>query len=260
MEPFDFPIIRFDEQCYLEKLQTGSLYMRNLFCYQVEESDASRYDKFDGAIPIEVRSELMNNHSIDNFRIMKLQCYIKCFFQFLYDDLHQDDNGEYRLIIKEKSKHWIKSLNVKYGMVLNTKMFLERFYAKCDKINLRCGAGQVKYMSSDAYNNYLMKLSSTIKELSNNKSKDLKSIDLPRPEFCKKEILAMQQELRICVYDNDFNQKLINSYAPISYIPEDDSQKIFSRPYSLEIGSLEDISVIIPIEDIFKNGIPTGIT
>ena len=88
---FEYPLIRFDNRKWLEKLQEGQLYMRpSIFYQQLEDDGEVRSDPYDGSIPLADEKRIMERISgKDTFRerIVLFNRYVKCFYHCSKENL-----------------------------------------------------------------------------------------------------------------------------------------------------------------------------
>ena len=92
---FELPIIRFDDQKWLEELQKGQFYMRPSMYYQLMEEDGYvRNDPFDGSIPFPDNDKILKSISGKETvreRLLLFDMFIKCFYHCTEEDIIYDE-------------------------------------------------------------------------------------------------------------------------------------------------------------------------
>lgn len=236
---FEFPLIRFDNKEWLEKLQNGDFYMRNSLYYQrLEVSDQARRDPFDGAIPFPDANGVMKNLSgqeTSNERLMLLDRFIKCFYQCTAEDFVYVGGNLWKLKLSEKTMKMAAEFKSDSAMlILSPADFIEQIKKACAKNQKEMWYGNVEYFNKADY-------STAVRSLFENPNEDYK---LP---FYKDERFYDQKEFRICIQH--------------PFVPRDDKRRwmelaasLGKISYSLDVGSLED-TCIISLNNLFQHGV-----
>lgn len=235
----EYPLIRFDNKEWLEKLQNGDFYMRNSLYYQrLEASDQARRDPFDGSIPFPDVSGVMKNLSgqeTSNERLMLLDRFIKCFYHCTAEDFTYIGGNLWKLQLSEKTMRMAAEFNADSAMlILSPASFIEQVKNVCAKKQKKMWYGNVEYCNKAAY-------STAVRSFFENPSQTYK---VP---FYKDQQFSSQKEFRICIQH--------------PFVPRDDKRRWMELPaslarisYSLDVGSIED-TCIISLNNLFQHGI-----
>lgn len=250
-------LIRTDKLEYLNDLQNGNLFMQTCVHYQcLESEDIARKDAYDGSImtsnqhfnvipPMEVGA-------IRNARFTEANCFIKSFHQYSADSVKRLPNHILAFEFSAETKKSMRSFGNEYAMILPGPEFINRFKAACKARGYKCGAGSVCYMTSEQY----AESETAIVQWLMSKQHD-KCFALPQisPALCKPERFSAQQEYRIYLqYESREYQQLILKAQQTSATMQE-FLDVIHQPLVFNMGSLEDISLIVPIDIILNNPI-----
>lgn len=250
-----FILIRTDKLEFLQSFQSGEFFMRSSMYYQnMEQEDAARKDYLDGSIPatdrffhVELPAEdgpVMNGH------FTELPCYIKSFHQFFEADVRVVDKNTLSCDFSEQTKKSIREFGSEYAMIILGKSLFERFSKACCSEQLEHGAGTVCYMSDAQYAQHEEAVLHYVYDA-------LQGIPHkpphPRPALCKPLCFQAQQEYRFYLIHETPKYKELAER--LQYCSKEDIKTVFDEPYILQLGSLTDISAIVPISSILDNSI-----
>lgn len=253
--PVPFILIRTDKLEYLQSFQEGNLFMRSCMYYQnMEQNDAARKDYLDGSIPATdrfFRVELpAKDGPIMNARFTELTCYIKSFHQYYEEDICQIDERTLYCEFSEQTKESIRSFGNEYAMIILGKDLFERFAKVCCSKKLEYGAGSVHYMNDKQYTEHEEAVLHYVYDMLSgipHKPPD------PRPALCKPHCFRPQQEFRFYLSYEAPEYKEFEKKP--TYVSKNYAQNVFCQSYTLQLGSLTDISVIVPVSTILDNPI-----
>lgn len=239
---FELPMIRIDGKEYLERLQEGEFFMRsNLYYQSLDGKDAARSDPYDGAIPATKLAGFpfaeFGISGITNPRIMMGHTFVKCFFYYRRTDCHQIQDGVYILTMKTDTRKALAEFISSHALIiLNPSQLVEQVNQECEKRALKLWYGEVEYLTDE--------------ELRKRKIGLLTRSCRKNPCFYKSADYQEQQEFRFCVrvpYKHISEVKTLNG---IEYFTIDLEAK--DETYTLNIGSLKNISCILPISEILN--------
>lgn len=236
---FEFPLIRFDNRKWLEKLQEGDFYMRNCLYYQsLENDDEARNDPYDGSLPFADVNGVMKQLSgkeTKNQRLMLLDLFVKCFYYCDEADFVSINESMRKLMFSEKTKRAIREFNVDSAMLIfSPTQFIKQIENVCSSMKEPIVYDKVDYLDEKGY-----------------QCKRERLIDQPdecvRFPFYKDSRFSDQKEFRICV-----KHPLIQAdeQKPYLVLPK----TIGNTPYSLDIGHIDD-TCIVSIENLLRNGV-----
>lgn len=247
------PIVRIDSEQYLQDLQAGNLYMKRPFSYQNNKDDFARGDKYDSAIPADQIETMLHNDikemNLKSQRIMYGNSYIKSFFHYSNRDCKRINEHSYCYYLSEEIKEKLKSFSASHVLIIfDLQSFISQFEDACTANKERCLFSDVTYLTQEQHQNELEKYF--------NRSQN----EHINPCFIKNIDYKNQQEFRICVnhsYNFPFSSKTQHG-IPYQFINSEEMEK----PYSINIGSIEEYSTIMPFEQWidcnlmvdFKNG------
>ncbi len=236
---FEFPLIRFDNRKWLEKLQEGEFFMRNSLYYQrLENDDKARSDHFDGSIPFPDKNGVMEKISgrrTENQRLMLFNRFVKCFLHCDKSMVQKIGESLWKIVFPEETKKEIRDFKVDSALVVfSPTTFIEQVKSACEANQERVWCDDVLYLNTADYQR-------KTKLLFENPQK---VYEVP---FCKDIRFMNQKEFRVCVQHPfagiDRKKKFLDLPAEIA-----------EESYSLNIGPIVD-SCIISIDNLLKNGI-----
>ena len=231
------PIVRFSQKEYLEELQQGHLFMRNIAYYQqYDKTDTVRSDQFDGSLPsFEYIPHPYEDKVIPSSgHFMRFNSFITCFFhyQHIYNDF---------LIIPPASVQDLKLLNCSYALVVNTDRFIDALQSHYNESTTVYG--DVSYSENQL------------------RAELAKYIPPAHPthidhlfEFIKRDSFKNQQEFRVCIMKDTPAVKLFEEglSKPIAQLSEKHMSILTNSTLTLDIGSIKDFSQIIPTDILFN--------
>lgn len=243
------PIVRISEKMYLDDLQNGKLFMRNLQYYQfLECDDLARSDPFDGAIPtpgmipkILEKSPEISKVNLQTSRITTFNTYVSCFFGIKPHQI--DSTGCIR--ISPDIANELRKFNCEYAIIIDLNRFAERLQKIVETEQPMLNFGHVTYLSKQDYDTELNNL--------------LHYIPTSQPlEFLKQSRFANQQEFRISCKKNDsLYQELCSadsSNSGVSVSPEM-AKRISNSHIDIEIGPIQEFSWIVKLSDLLEGKI-----
>ena len=237
---FELPLIRLDKLEYLQKMQAGELYMRNSFYYQtLEQIDIARSDPYDGSLPtdgvIKMPAFGSKESQIQNPRIVMGDTFIKCFFYYSEQECTKTSSGEYLLLLSEDSKTELSSFNQDFALVIvSPNRFIEQVERACLQNQSKLWYSSIDYIDREE----MTKLTEEfVKALQSEK-------ELINPSFYKDKRFSKQQEFRICARHpyRSISAPLIDRGLEYFKI----APTVVDEVFSIDIGSIESISFIIP--------------
>lgn len=250
-----FILIRTDALTYLQDLQEGKLFMRTSLYYQnMEADDLARKDHLDGSIPdsgkyfkVSLPPEI---GPIRNSRFTEMNCYIKCFHQYSLSDLHRIDEHTLALEFSEETRNSLRAFGNDYAMILLGDKFIQQFKHACESKGFTCGCGSICYMNEEQYATHEAAVLQYVNDRNQGKPHPAPQ---PRPTLCKPDVFRAQQEYRVFLfYETEEAQEMMGKGVFI--LPDkENSDKAFGQPYVLNVGSLKEISLIVPISSILDN-------
>lgn len=226
------PLVRFSKKEYLEQLQSGRLFMRNIMYYQdLEETDTARSDVYDGSIPFPFIPKVANHlEKITNPRILMPMKYVSCFFK--YNSI--GDTGQ--LHISQESKKEIIKFGCEYALIIDTNKFIKRLNDLVRSKEPTLNYGDVFYYTDDDYQ----------KEIDRIMSRSLPSQAI---EFFKREKYKVQQEFRVSLnYQSPIFGEIFKN--PVNDISAEKALKFRETTYTLDIGSIKEFSMLITAQDV----------
>lgn len=235
----EYPLIRFDNQEWLEELQNGDFYMRNSLYYQrLEADDQARYDPFDGGIPFPDVNGVMKSLSgqeISNERLMLLDRFIKCFYHCTAEDFTYIGGNFWKLKLSERTMKMVAAFKCDSAMlILSPVDFIEQIKNVCIKKQKQMWYGDVEYCNGATYVD-------AVRELLENPSQAYK---VP---FYKDERFSDQKEFRICIQHPFVSQDDKRGWMDLP-------ASLAEKPYSFDIGPIKD-TCIISLDNLFQHGI-----
>ena len=228
----NFPLILVAKKEYLTFLQNGQFFMKNSLLYQKEENaDLERNDIYDSAIKCgydgyNIPESIKQN--LKNPRLMFLDQYIKCFYQYRIDDRQLTADNIAQFYIQPESQKSLQGFNEKYALLISdTPQLVKQFYDACSRQNIRCFYNKVTYINDNEYIQYENNIKAILQG-------SYSGSTLENPIFIKREKYKHQQEFR-------FGVKIPQEISNGSSIPGD---------FTIKIGSIENISIIVKLKDI----------
>lgn len=228
--------------------------MKNAAYYQKLEYDP-RVDIYETAVPAKLiikigdePYELPYKHG----RLMSFDWYIKCFYQFQVSDIYQDSDGSYRLHMSDESKEWFSSLGTDSVIRIDAQKLKERFDRACDVMGVDHKSGVVCYKNPAEYYQYSLEY---FVEFVSRPLGGEPHTNLIDPVMCKRERFLPQQEFRLCLSCGQIGKTLQDRYGDFIKGSNESWQALFSEPVIINIGSLEDISTIVPLQKVLEDDI-----
>lgn len=250
-----FILIRTDKLEYLQDLQAGNVFMRTSLYYQnMEDEDLARKDYLDGSIPasdkyfrVELPSDL---GPCQNSRFTEMNCYIKSFHQYNSSDIRQIDEKTLACEFSEETRTSLREFGNDYAMIILGQVFVQRFELACAQNELENGSGSICYMNDEQYASHEKAVLQYVYDRHRGKQH---LAPQPRPALCKPDVFRAQQEFRVFLFYQSEEASKITGHSPLILPEKEDIDKAFGQPYVLDIGSLADISLIVPIASILNN-------
>lgn len=239
---FELPMIRVDDKEYLERLQKGEFFMRSSLYYQgLDGKDTARSDPFDGAIPATGNNGFpfsqLGFSDIRNPRIMMGNTFIKCFFRYNKMNCGKLQEGIYILCLTTDVRKALSDFASSYALIiLSPAQFVEQVSKACEKEGLALYCSDAEYRTPE--------------ELQQIGADFIMGRSKRHPSFYKRTSFQNQQEFRFCVrlpYKHISEVKTSNG---IEYQLIDSKAK--EETYTLKIGSLENISCIMPVLEMLS--------
>ena len=239
---FELPMIRVDDKEYLERLQEGEFFMRSSLYYQtLDGKDTARSDPYDGAIPSGNPTGFLFSKlgisGIRNPRIMMGHTFVKCFFYYGKTDCHQIQDGVYILSMTADARKALSAFTSSHVLlILNPSQLVEQVDQACKKQALKLWYSDAEYLTPE--------------ELAQREVEFITGQSTVHPVFCKNKDFQSQQEFRFCVkmpYKHISESKFLNG---IEYQMIDSEAK--DETYTLDIGSIKNISCILPMSEMLK--------
>lgn len=233
------PIVRISQKEYLEDLQNGKLFMRNIHYYQrLESEDLARSDPFDGAIPapgiipqVLHESSSVSEINLQTARITTFNTYVSCFFGI--EPRQIDSSG--RIILLPAIANELRRFNCEDAIIIDLNCFARRLEKIVEAEQPNLNYGHITYLSEQDYGI----------EMSNLTHGMLTSQPM---EFLKRNIFANQQEFRISCRRNDILYQELCSLCPpgnaIDVSPEM-AKRIGDSHITIDIGPIQEFSKII---------------
>ncbi len=248
-------LLRTDELQYLQDLQAGNLFMLTSMHYQdLETSDPARKDYLDGSIP--VSGKYFNVipppevGPIQNPRLSEINCYIKCFHQYKLPDLQQIDKYTIACKFSDDTCKSIRAFGNDYAMVVLGTQLIHQFAEACEKNGLEHGYGSVCYLNDEEYKMHERNVSQYLHD----RIRGIASpAPQPRPALCKPAMFSSQQEYRLFLFYQSQAYQKIAGKMPILIPNKQDVDELIRQPYILNIGSLKEVSMIVPIDTLLNN-------
>ena len=217
------PLVRFAKKEYLEQLQAGNLFMRNIMYYQtLEQDDTARSDVYDGAIPTSfVPLAVEKPGKVEHSRIMMPDKYVTCFFHY------QKTTEDGHLCMSDRSKFELEKFGCDYALIIDTNRFLTRLNeVQCKEASLNYG--DVIYYTKLGYQ----------KEVNQVLAHRMPTNPI---EFMKRDSFSSQQEFRISIsHKTPLFYDLFKK--PINEISQQELAELVSTTYTLDIGSIKEFS------------------
>ena len=239
---FELPMIRVDGKEYLERFQKGEFFMRSSLYYQgLDDRDTARSDPYDGAIPatgsIDSPFLKLGISNIRNPRIMMGHTFIKCFFYYNEMECRKLQEGVYILCLTNDARKALSDFESSYALIiLSPTQFVEQVNKACEREGLKLWYADVEYRTSE--------------ELQQIEIDFITGRSKKHPSFYKRMEFQNQQEFRFCVrvpYKHISETKTSNG---IEYQLIDSKAK--EETYILNIGSLENISCMLPMSEMLS--------
>lgn len=233
------PIVRFSQKEYLEDLQKGHLFMRNIAYYQqYDKTDTARSDPFDGSLPsFEYIPHPYEEKVIPGSgHFMRFNSFVTCFFRYhhIYNNL---------VVTSPEVSAELKTFGCEHALIINTNLFISALQSQYDNgVNIRWG--DVSYFSESALHAELMKFLLPTQA---------KRTVFPF-EFIKRDTFQQQQEFRVCVRQNtpDVNCFLNDLHQSYSEFSEETMNLVTNSTLTVNIGSIKEFSQIVPAEMILN--------
>lgn len=240
-----FPVIRFAKKEYLEDLQNGKLFMRNVVYYQrLESVDTARSDPFDGAIPAPgliprclQGDPRISDLNLETTRIMTFNTYVSCFFGI---EAHQIDSSGH-IVLSNDVANELSKFSCENALIIDLNKFAERLGSTMLSSQTNLNFGHIKYLTNEEYEFELSRLthfSPTSQPI----------------EFLKRDIFSNQQEFRISCKDDHISQ-VLNSEASATNMSPEFILQISDSFITVDIGSIQEFSRIIKLADLLRGNI-----
>lgn len=239
-------LIRISKKKYLEDLQAGKLFMRNVMYYQrLESTDTVRCDPFDGAIPAPglVPRCLQNDSAVSDLnlqttRFMSFKTYVACFFGIKSDQI--DSTGHIVLSAAIVNELW--KFCCEDALIIDLNRFAKRLSEITDSKQAELDFRHVKYLTDEEYIFELKCL--------------LQQAHTTQPiEFMKRKIFSNQQEFRISCKNDLIFRKFQSSSSSVLAISPEMAEQMGNAFITIDIGSIQDFSCIISLKDLLEGKI-----
>lgn len=242
------PLIRIDDEPWLNEYRKGKVFLRSQLYYQsLDSRDSARSDMFDGAIPAmtskyfdSISKGLPAGAEIDKSRIMNLNVFISCLFAFNDANVFRVNEDAIKLSLSEENKAALREFKKDSALVIfDRDEFERRIYASARENQTPCIAQNVEYcdFSDQETSTKLI----------------VESIGGMRPAykipFTKDSQYTPQQEYRICC---EFKRSIADpAQQDMFYL----SNAVKDEYRFLDSASMEDISLILPIDSVLNHSI-----
>lgn len=234
---FSYPIVRLSSKEHVESLQKGHLFLRHNTYYQrLEVHDEARSDPFDGSIPFPDDGTLSSiaKSEIKNARIMKFTSYVACFYHF------HCIKGEF-FYVPEDDKQSLRDFKSDTALIINTVEFERRIRTACEEKGLTSLMRDVFYISPTQE-----------EEIAFNIHNGYVSLIIHEPQFVKSNRFFDQHEYRVSIdHTPDFLLSRIN--GQIISLDQGEAETLCNSTYTIELGSLEDISEMVTTDELFNS-------
>ena len=241
------PLVRVDKKEYLEDLQKGNLFMRSNLYYQKMDNDKERGDIYDGSIYgdcfIPTQLPNMQHYEIANPRIIMGNLFIKSFFQFVNNEVEKVGENAYRYSLSSNSQKALTQFEDADSVmiIMDTSKYIRQFEGVCNSKKIRFWYDSVHYMDEDE-----------IRELQQMYVDLEKQSELLNPIFIKRKGYSVQQELRLCV-QHPISKEIDEAIEEQGVVYFEKS--VVDVPYEINIGQIEDYSVIMPLKEFIGRSI-----
>ena len=241
------PLVRVDKKEYLEDLQKGNLFLRSNLYYQKMDCDKERGDIYDGAIygdwfnPILPKD--MQQSKILNPRIVMGNLFIKSFFQYVDEEVEKVGEKAYRYLLSKKSQEVLTQFKDADSVmiILDTAEFIKQFEDACNSKKIQFWFDSIHYMDENDIRN--------LQQMYLNLEKQSKLLN---PVFVKRKGYSNQQEFRLCV-QHPISKEIDEAMEEQGVVCFEKS--VVDVPYEINIGQIEDYSVIIPLKEFMGHSI-----
>ncbi len=244
-------LIRVDDLQWLKDLQKGNIFMRHMWYYQYGDvSDKARIDKYDGCLPtygfVDVKPS--DGQLVSNGKYTENSAYIKS-FMFLDGHDYCLKNDRVILCPKQSIIEQVLNLNKKYILIISLLPFITQFESSCKKQGIIADKGQIEYLDKASLLDLIQEYNTYIQNYT-------KGLSVSRPSkrlsFCKPLSFKNQQEYRLCINDSSAIKQFISYHNSISYINKQNVEAIKNSFKIINIGTIENISTIIPISQFIN--------
>lgn len=242
------PLIRIDDKQWLNEYRRGKVFLRNQLYYQsLDSSDSARSDMFDGAIPAmtskyfdSISKRLPAGAEIGKSRIMNLNVFISCLFAFKEANVFRGNKDEIKLLLSEENKAAIKEFKKHSALIIfDRDEFERRVNESAKRHQIPCIVGNVEYCD-------LSDQETSEKLICESQERTQPAYKIP---FIKDFQFAPQQEYRICC---EFKRSIADpTQQDMFYL----SDAVKNQYRLLETISLEDISLILPLDFVLNRNI-----
>lgn len=233
------PFLRLDSEEHLIALQEGEFFMRPLLYYQIlEECDYARNDPYDGSIPthlVKFPSAQLGIHEVKHPRIILGNSFVKCFFTYKCSSFRAIEDGKFELTLSSDDIDALRQFSCSHALVIaNPIKFIYQVQVACEKNYEQLYYGNVLYKTDKELLSLELDLINQTHQNTN-------------PAFIKNIRYKNQSEYRFCIihpiksmYRSNSNQNNIEVYN----IKDD----VKEETYTINIGSIRDISYIVPFD------------
>ncbi len=241
------PLVRVDKKEYLEDLQKGNLFMRSNLYYQKMDNDKERGDIYDGAIYgdyfIPTQLPNMQHLEIANPRIIMGNLFIKSFFQYVDNEVERVGEKAYRYSLSSNSQNALTQFEDADSVmiIMDTRKYIKQFEGVCNSKKIRFWYDNVHYMDEDD----IREIQKKYVDLGNQS-------ELLNPVFIKRKGYGDQQEFRLCV-QHPISKEIEEAMEEQGVVCFEKS--VVDVPYEINIGQIEDYSVIIPLKEFMGHSI-----
>jgi len=143
----------------------------------------------------------------------------------------------------------LAEFNTDYAIIIVAPFFLNRFFDACERSRMVGNAGTVHYLSDDEYAAHELAILNAIMDRRNGVDAELPS---PLPMFCKPQEFRHQQEYRLCLNYKSEKYLSFMGRSAAQCADKEDYNQLAAETYTMDIGSIADISCIVPVSQVLN--------